>query len=693
MRLQRCGAAHGGVAAVDRLRYGEFQAVAALFHRTALRDLHGFRSNARAQALEIDEIEARRLEQRTERAQHAPAGARIAAQFAGGLAALFAAFEVDQRRLDFRNRTDRQDHVGHASRGIAGVVAERDHARIAQGLQRGMLVGEIQARFQPVRDVGLARIAQHRLRIARGGQHARARESERVRALRDATDLRVLRGCESGDRPADRSRVRAVFGHAADDHRDVHGIAHVDLAQRVGELRRRHDLLGGDFEREIEIDRIDHVHLRAAHGRAADAVVQQRHFMAQVGTDDDDGLRLFEFGDRHGEGFGHGAVGQVELADAVVEVAAAERFGHAREQGALLVRGRRMHQHAEIVAAVVRRSALAQDLRRFRQRFVPRGFAEILAVADQGNRRAVLGVQALVRIAVAVREPALVHRLVVARHAAQDLAAAHVVEQVAAERVVPAQRFLRRQFPRPRLEAEHLVGQRADRADVDDVAGKLGRQRLAVVGADLQVLAALHAAEFVGAGDVRGEADAARALDAAGHVAGDQRAEILVGHDALALGEARHRTAVAEREVLQFAFAALVADRAIERMVDQQEFHHVALRLQGLVAAREHLHAVGDRGGAGRLRLGQRLAAHFRLDQAHAAVRRDRQLVVVAEARDRDAGLVRGLDDHRALGRGAFHAIDEDGDVVRRQVRVHRLRTHAATSTGFASVPARSSST
>ena len=38
------------------------------------------------------------------------------------------------------------------------------------------------------------------------------------------------------------------------------------------------------------------------------------------------------------------------------------------------------------------------------------------------------------------------------------------------------------------------------------------------------------------------------------------------------------------------------------------------------------------------------------VDQAHAAVGGDRQLVVVAEARDRDAGLVGGLDDHRALG-------------------------------------------
>src|SRR5262249_41148078 len=48
---------------------------------------------------------------------------------------------------------------------------------------------------------------------------------------------------------------------------------------------------------------------------------------------------------------------------------------------------------------------------------------------------------------------------------------------------------------------------------------------------------------------------------------------------------------------------------------------------------------VGDRRGAGR----QRLRRLLHLDQAHAAVRRDRQLLVVAEVRHVDAELVRGV--------------------------------------------------
>ncbi len=47
---------------------------------------------------------------------------------------------------------------------------------------------------------------------------------------------------------------------------------------------------------------------------------------------------------------------------------------------------------------------------------------------------------------------------------------------------------------------------------------------------------------------------------------------------ALALGVARDAAAEAHREILELALAALVADRAVERMVDQQELHRRFLR-------------------------------------------------------------------------------------------------------------------
>src|SRR5690606_10070915 len=96
------------------------------------------------------------------------------------------------------------------------------------------------------------------------------------------------------------------------------------------------------------------------------------------------------------------------------------------------------------------------------------------------------------------------------------------------------------------------------------------------------------------------------------------------------------------------ALAALVAERAIERMVEQQEFHHAFAGRLDHRRVGEHLRRLAvrartqvlDRHGAAGLRL-WRTALH--LDQAHAAVARDRQALVIAEARNLGAGGLGGL--------------------------------------------------
>src|SRR5262249_54426066 len=104
--------------------------------------------------------------------------------------------------------------------------------------------------------------------------------------------------------------------------------------------------------------------------------------------------------------------------------------------------------------------------------------------------------------------------------------------------------------------------------------------------------------------------------------------------------------AVGHGLVLQVAFSALVADRAVERMVDQQEFHHAFARLA-------HHWRLGE--NLGRLTLptgpavahtpcarGHRLGRSLELDQAHTAVAGNREALVEAEARDlRTCGLAR----------------------------------------------------
>src|SRR5206468_10154512 len=156
-------------------------------------------------------------------------------------------------------------------------------------------------------------------------------------------------------------------------------------------------------------------------------------------------------------------------------------------------------------------------------------------------------------------------------------------------RTVRAHALAARQLPRARLVAERLAGDRADRAQVDHVARELGIDGAAIDRGDLGMLAAMDHAELHHAGHFLAEADATRAVDAACHLfERQQRTHVLRQHDALFFGVARRGAAVAHRQILQLAFAALVADRAIERVVDEQELHHALLRLQRLVALRAH---------------------------------------------------------------------------------------------------------
>src|SRR5271155_6146113 len=95
---------------------------------------------------------------------------------------------------------------------------------------------------------------------------------------------------------------------------------------------------------------------------------------------------------------------------------------------------------------------------------------------------------------------------------------------------------------------------------------------MAVEGRDVGVRAALQQDELVVFRDLLGEARAAVAEDAALAVDRDRGGELQrLDEVALGLDEARVTGAPAEGDVLQRALAALVADGAVQRMVDQKE--------------------------------------------------------------------------------------------------------------------------
>src|SRR5690606_8423840 len=167
-----------------------------------------------------------------------------------------------------------------------------------------------------------------------------------------------------------------------------------------------------------------------------------------------------------------------------------------------------------------------------------------------------------------------------------------------------------------------------------------------------------------------GEPGAALAQDAAVPVEEDLAGDLQrLGEGPLDVDEAAGRRAVAHRLALQRALPALVADRAVERVVDEEELDHPVLRLvgDGRGVLGGHDHARGGLQRAGSLRLGHRaqVALPVRggdLDQALAAGTGRLEQRVVAEPRDLDADLLGRPDDQRALGDLDLDAVDRDGD-------------------------------
>ncbi len=342
----------------------------------------------------------------------------------------------------------------------------------------------------------------------------------------------------------------------------------------------------------------------------------------------------------------HGIKGRAVAAQAEVDVIRPQGARQARQQGKFFERGGFGGQRADLGAAAVL-AHLLQAGDHGLQGVGPGGLVP-LAVAAAHHRvlQAIIGIQTGVGETVAVADPAFVDRLVFKGHHAQHAVHLGLHHQVGAHAVVRADRTTAGQFPGARAHAEGLGQQRAHRADVDHVARQFGFDGLAHKRGDFGELAAVEHADFHVAADFLTHAHATGAVNAALHLFGrDQRTHGLVKDHALGFLVPRRRFAVAHGQVLQLAFTALVADRAVQRVVDQQKFHDRALGVDGLGRTGMHHHAVGDRRGTGRQGLGRL----FDFDQAHAAVGCDAEFLVITEMGDVQARRVGSLDDHAAF--------------------------------------------
>ena len=188
------------------------------------------------------------------------------------------------------------------------------------------------------------------------------------------------------------------------------------------------------------------------------------------------------------------------------------------------------------------------------------------------------------------------------------------------------------QVERARPEPVGGARQRPDRADLDRVSREVRLEGMAGRDGDLLRGAALEQFDERIAGDLLGEPGAAGARDTAfpveQHLAGNRDR---LRECALRVGESGLALPVGHRLVLQRALATLVAHRAIERVVDEQELHHSALSLLRHLRGqlRPHHHAFR----AGRGARGERLALALHLDEALAAGAHGIEQRVIAEPR------------------------------------------------------------
>ena len=203
--------------------------------------------------------------------------------------------------------------------------------------------------------------------------------------------------------------------------------------------------------------------------------------------------------------------------------------------------------------------------------------------------------------------------------------------------------------PDAHLEAEVIGGEGADGADVGGIEGVIVIEATAGMDGEGGVGAALGESEHGILRDFIHEADTTGTHDAALVVEPDARADINVFRFFhLHVHKAGYAAPVADGLFLEAAFAGLVADGAVEGMVDEEKFHDTLAAFFHQLAGGADPHVFRDHIGArdhgagqpadglvavsvvGRFLARGEAGGHTHLNHAHAAVPRDGELGVVA---------------------------------------------------------------
>ena len=200
-------------------------------------------------------------------------------------------------------------------------------------------------------------------------------------------------------------------------------------------------------EAVLEAHRVQEAHVRAAQRRLAHAVCEDRHLAPQIRSDDEQRIELLHRRDRQSQGRGElrrtaRVAAKVTLAQAVIEIRAAEAFGQARRQIQLLQSAGRMREHPELCPRA------AQGFGRCRQRDVPFHFAPgAVGLAQRRGEQAIVAVETLIAEAIAVSDPGLVDVLARTRHHTHQPTAQHVPIELRADAVVRRDERILRHLP------------------------------------------------------------------------------------------------------------------------------------------------------------------------------------------------------------------------------------------------------
>ena len=405
-------------------------------------------------------------------------------------------------------------------------------------------------------------------------------------------------------------------------------------------------------------------------GRPSDSQIEDGMLLLEIRSPDQDGVGRVDIRYEGPIGSGCKEMRSERIVDPDIDVVRAQHHsGELGEGVGVLVGAMSAADHGKSAATVVVPDE-ADPLRHAVESIRPCRFDQFSVTPHQGRGETGLRAEVLEAETLLVGQPAVIGRVVVHPDQAKDLVLADLDREPGMGRVVKPGALHHLEVPRPGPEPVLGGGERAHRAELDRVAGEVGREREVGEGVDLgDVGPRLELDERITA-DLVGETGASGAEDAPFAVEEDQVGDgdrLLVV--ALDLDETTLTRAVRERLVLEWAFTTLVTHRAIEGVIGQKELEDALLcLLHGVVPGVDH-HPVGDVVGARRHQ--HRATRPLHLDQAHSAHPDRVHPLVPAETRDVGSAVLCRLDQQRAGGDSMADTVDGDGYDIGRRLLGH----------------------